>query len=329
MRSSLHRLLIPPSEGRLPTAARMRAAWLLAIGVIALLLFFPATAPTAVARALQLCIRTVIPSLFPMLVLTGFLAELGLGSRSGRRGVLSRLLGVSAIGVRICLLSVLSGFPHAARICRIAIARGELSTEEADRITAFATVPSAAFVIGAIGQGMLASPHAGVLLYAIQLLSAFFTACTLRLLFPPRSSLAAPIISQQEDTPPVLALLAASIREGAVSMLGICGTVIFFSVLPALAAEILPSGIPIKQPLLLFLAGLIEITEGSARCIAELPRSLLCPILSVICAWSGLSVHAQVSQIAFGHFAQKHYFTGKLISCLYALLLGILLQNFL
>lgn len=112
-------------------------------------------------------------------------------------------------------------------------------------------------------------------------------------------------------------------------MLGICGTAAFFSVFPALAAEILPSHLPIRQPLLLFLGGLVEITDGCAQCIAELPRSLLCPILSVICAWSGLSVHAQVSQIASGYFVQKQYFTGKLISCLFALLLGILLQNFL
>ncbi len=307
-----------------PASLRRRTAMLLACGIAFALILFPTTAPEAVGTAFRLCFTTLIPALFPLFVLTGFLTELGMSDRTDRRGLLCRLLGVSPAGKAVWIIGIIAGFPHAARIAAKQVERGRITREEADRVTAFSSVAGPAFVIGGIGQGMLGSTRAGVILYAIQLAASLLTALTLRLLSRPCVCIApAP---KSDDPPPLspLALLASSIRDGAQAMLTVCAAVTFFSVLRGLAARFLPMGTS-----LLILSGFLEITTCAAACVEALPRELLCVVLSLLCAWSGCSVHAQVALLSDNRFPLRHYWVGKLLMCLYSIGLGVIFHNFL
>lgn len=305
----------------LPTKRTL--AIFLALAIAFAFLAFPSHAPQMTQESLRLCLTTLIPALFPMLVLTDFLARMGIGAAKNR-GRLARLLGVGSAGCAIWLISLLAGFPHAARLSADGVERGQMTPDEADRVCAFSSIPSPAFLIGGIGQGMLSSPLFGAMLYGIALLASLLTALTLRLLFRP--TLLPSLSGKQNDrpTPPIFASLAASIASASDAMLNICATVLFFSLLRSLLS------LWITHPTaLLLLSGFLEITSCAAACVRSLPRDLLLPVLALLCAWSGCSVHAQVALLSGGSFPLRHYFTGKAIFCLWTFLLSVGMQNFL
>lgn len=306
----------------LKTRLSHRAALLLGIGTILLLLVFPASAPDAVGLALRLCFTTLIPSLFPLFVLTGFLCELGLESCNAKRDWICRLLGISPVGKTIYLISIATGFPQAARLAAKQVERGGMSCEEADRITALASIAGPAFLIGGIGQGLLGSARSGLVLYVIQLSASFLSALTFRALYRPSSPLLSPVSAAAP--PSLLVALSRAIRDGALAMVNVCATVVFFSVIRQTASILIPN-----ETVLLIFGGCLEISSCAAECVRVLPRRLLCAVLSLLFAWSGCSIHAQVALFANGKFALRHYWVGKLLLCLYSLILGIIFCDFL
>ena len=296
---------------------------LLALALLVLTLLFPLPVARGVTAALSRCLTVLIPALFPTLVLTAFLTEMLASTSPGRRGWLCRLLGVGRAGASIWLLSLLAGFPHAARLCSAAVKRGEMRGEEADAVTAFSSLPGPAFLIGGIGAGMLHSARIGLWLYGIQAISSLLTALALRAVLPLPPEASPPADASVLPSPSPLRVLGNALRAGGEAMLSICASVTFFSVLISLAASLLPPAA------LLPIGMLTEISAGCGLSVSLLPPAMLLPLLSLICAWSGLSVHAQIALMANGSFPLRRYAVGKLLQSLLALALGVAVQNFL
>ncbi len=289
---------------------------LLCLAITLLLILTPTASPPAVKAALTLCLTVLIPSLFPMFVLTDIIITLSLSSKA-KKGLLGRLFCLSACGERILLLSLISGFPHAARLCASAVETGRMTGEEADRITAAASIPGAAFVIGGIGRGMLGDTAIGVKLYLVQIISALLFSLALRLIGNAKPS--EEIYTAMPQTMPAfLPMLAEAIKRGATAMLSVCGAVTFFSILRSLLTPYLPL-IPA-----LMLSGFLEITSCASSLCALLSPPLLLPLLSALLSFSGCSVHAQVALCAAGRFRLSSYLPAKLLCPLISLVLTFL-----
>lgn len=115
----------------------------------------------------------IIPSLFPLMVLSKFMSESGiivvfeylLG------GIISKLYGISRKSSTAVVLGLLSGFPVGAMSVSDLFEEGHISKNEAEKALIASHNAGPAFTIGAIGISLWGSTLFGVLLYLSQLFS--------------------------------------------------------------------------------------------------------------------------------------------------------------
>ena len=267
----------------------------------ALLTFSRAPAEN-VRRALALCYRTVIPSVFPFMVISSFMIRTGahtfLASMLGRP--LSLLFGCSEAASVSVILGFLSGFPIGASSAVALYDNEEISKEELERLLIFVNNPGAAFVISGVGAGIFSSSGVGRLIYASVLISSVSAGVISRFFY--KSTCSRPISktkSQGDLRQSVASAFTGAISDSALNMLTVCACVVFFSVPVGIISELLsPLGFPASIRALL--SSFFEISggcEASSELSSPVGALMIC---AFACSWSGLSVHLQVFSVCRG-----------------------------
>lgn len=285
-----------------------------------------------ITRGLLLCAKTVIPSLFPFMVLseiivTGRLLDRPLGRVTRPLG---RLLLLPTAGCTAVILGLVCGFPVGAKCAVLAAREGLLSKEEAERTVAIANAPSSAFLISAVGVTLWENRAFGTALYACVLLSSLLVGILLA-----RISKSKHKSQENRDTvcdfPPRFGakIFTDAVASATHSILLVCAYVIFFSALVGTLSGFLDRGC-LSGEGVAALFSIFELSGGVSR-IAALGNTLHAAILTALAVgWSGLSVHCQVLSICDGsNLSLRPYFLSRVLSAiLCALLLGILLFFF-
>lgn len=291
------------------------------LGVAAALIFMLFLARSDIAieymkKGLKLCANTVIPSLFPFMVISELIVASGVGTRVGR--VISRpvgwLFGVSEGGACAFILGIVCGFPIGAKALCSMLDRGEILKDEASRALTFCNNPGSAFVISAVGVSLFGSLRLGVTLYICVILSAAVVGAFGRLFFrritrkgPTNKPYETDIRKTNTDA---VGIFTSAIRSSALSMLTVCALVAFFSSLVGCLGAILESlGAPTTLTSAIF--AFFELSSGVGMA-ADLPPTAAILLSSAALGWSGLSVHFQVMTVASGrNISFKPYFIAK------------------
>ena len=202
-----------------------------------LFISLPDVAINYMKRGLDLCAKSVIPSLFPLMVVSELTAKGPLGRLLGR--LLSRpaavLLGVGEDSACALIFGAICGFPIGARALCDAYDRGQISSRELSRSLTFCNNPGIAFVISTVGISVLGSLRVGILLFLSVILSALTVGIIMRLVFGKVNTNQ----KQKRDRDKVEAPhlrgaiyeLTGAVRSSAISMLTVCAFVTFFSAL--------------------------------------------------------------------------------------------------
>lgn len=237
-------------------------------------------AADGVRAGLELCAGSLIPSLFPFLVLSPMLSS-GAVSVLCRRG--------SIAGALFCafVLGMAAGFPIGALILVSLYEGGVLSREDAQNLLGVCSGASAAFCVGYVGEALCASVGLGWLIWCIQLLLCLVG--FLVILSKIRPTRAADIPMQE---PPAL---TECIRDAVPRMLSVSGTVVFFSVLRAFAVRYI-GGIGAAV-----LCGVCEITGGLHELRGLADAGLLSVGTAIVIGagllgFGGICVLAQITQ---------------------------------
>lgn len=252
------------------------------------------------SRGLTLCAKTVIPSLFPFMVISEMIVLGGFGRALTEKlcKPLCKLLRLNADGCCAALLGMLCGFPIGVRCALLSYEEGRISKKQAERILCFSNNPSSAFLVSAVGASLWGNVKFGIALYASVLLSAFligiFTAHTSK---DEKSSESPPISPNQKQEPrSVPRLFCHAIRSALGSILLVCAYVVFFSALvgtfnymPGMQA--LPSGAQA------FIFCAFEISCGMSQAAALSPPILAAFLCAFAAGWSGISVHCQALSV--------------------------------
>lgn len=314
-------------EGKMLSRGRAVFA-VLAFCSLTLILFRSEIAIQYVTRGLLLCARTVIPSLFPFMVLSEIIVVGGLGSRLLERitAPMGRLLRLPRAGCTAVLLGMLCGFPVGAKCATLAWEQGDLTDDEAERTVACANNPSSAFLISAVGISLWENRRFGVALYVCVLLASLLVGILIgRLSKKTNTSSEKPPIARA--VPPLSAhLFTDAIASATRSILLVCAYVIFFSAFVGTLGSLL-DGMHLPQATVAALFSLFELSGGVSQ-TAALGNTLHAAILTALAVgWSGLSVHCQVLSVCDGTgLSLRPYLVSKLLSALLcALLFGILL----
>ena len=277
--------------------------------VMVLILLSPQQAAEAVRQAMQLCAGSVIPSLFPFLVLSSLVVGSSPSPGPSFSALLGRCLGCSPTGARVFLLSLLGGYPVGPRLMGQLMRRGDLSRREAEHLLFFCNNAGPAFVMGFVGLGLLGSLRAGVWLYLLHALSALLIA----LLFRPRQSFSAPAQSRTLS-PPFSQELVEAITSAGSAMVQICAFITFFYTALHLFAQ--RSGI--THPLIL---GFVELTCGLTRLT---PTRAGFVMAAGLLGWGGLSVHAQTAAALSGTgVSLQNHLRGKFLQGIFSAILAI------
>ena len=278
--------------------------------VMAALLAASRQSAAAVEQGLRLCAETVVPALFPFLVLSALLVELG-GLSSlvpPLQLLMGRLFGCSATGIGVFFLSLAGGYPMGPRLIAQLYTTGQLSRQEAEHLLLFCNNAGPAFILGLVGLGRFGSLRIGLALWVIHMVSAGLVALLLR----PRHPFSAPDLPPTK-TPFAQALVRAIGGAGSTTV-QLCAFVTFFCTLLQLAAD--HTGI--SHPLAL---GFAELTQG----IMALPATPAGFVMaSVLLGWGGLSVHCQSAAVLAGTgLSFKKHLPGKVLHVILSSLFAI------
>ena len=257
---------------------------------------YPAVIRDGAAEGILLCGRVLIPSLFPFMVLTGFIVK------SGADRIISvpfgflfhRLFRVpKALGAPV-LLGLIGGYPVGAHLISERVKTGELDVKTARRAACFTVGAGPAFIINAVGSSMLGSAKAGVLIFAASLLSSITLGFFSR--FFSRSEKSLPVKNRGGSGISDSFVLSAS--EACTSVLTVTGFVVLFSALisliklaglPFYAAKLLPFLSEAEAGSLIF--SFLEVVTGCAHSSSSrFPLELTAFALG----FGGLSVHCQI-----------------------------------
>lgn len=248
-------------------------------------------------RGLLLCAKTVIPSLFPFMVLSELIVSGGIGRTLLKRisKPFCKLFRISADGCCAVLLGMLCGFPIGARCATIAYTSGRITREEAERILCFSNNPSSAFLISAVGGSLWGNQKFGVALYVSVLSASILTG----ILMGMTAKKPLPETEQTQPTVPVLSsptLFCNAVKSALMSMLLVCAYVVFFSALVG-TFNFMPGMQKLPAFVQSFLFCLFELSSGmsqAASLASPFPAALLCAFAA---GWSGLSVHCQILSV--------------------------------
>ncbi len=146
-------------------------------GMIIILLTNPAKYASKFLEGFMLFGKSVLPGLFPFMLITKMLTSLGfvkkLASICGN--FTQKVFASPGIGAYSLMMSNLSGYPIGAKIIGDLHSNKIISDSDAQNMINYSMTSGPAFVIGSVGAIMFSSVKVGVVIFASHLISNFIT----------------------------------------------------------------------------------------------------------------------------------------------------------
>ncbi len=196
---------------------------------LAMLLFLlltimdPSASYSGVKRGLIICSEVLIPSLFPFSVCSTFLMRSISFKNVAKNRITSKFGGTECIAVY--LFSLLGGYPVGAGLVESLCSSKKIDKLRAQNMLCFCVNSGPAFIILAVGSGVLNSKAAGLVL----LLSHMLASLVLFFIFGTKGSCYESASSITVENKEVSELFVISTSDAAAGMISICASVILFS----------------------------------------------------------------------------------------------------
>lgn len=273
------------------------------------------TALEGAMQGVELCIRTVVPSLLPFFVLSILLTSSLTGSTISYLRPLGRLCGIPIGTESLLAIGLLGGYPVGAQSIHHTYKEGFLTNQEARRLLGFCNNAGPAFIFGIAG-GLFQSRWCAWALWGIHIVSALIVG----MIMPHKTSRRIAAASASHVTLPMC-------LSRSVTVMGeVCGWIILFRVVLAFSERWFLWLLP--DMLCAAAHGALELVNG-CHFLYSIPsegiRFVLC---SAFLAFGGLCVAMQTVSVT-GALGIGWYFPGKILQCIISILLALPAQIFL
>lgn len=262
------------------------------------------TALIGASEGIELCLRTVVPSLFPFFIFSSLF--IGAGSGFQLPNWLTRLLRIPPNCENLLLAGLLGGYPVGARCVAQAWRDGRLQRKDAERMLSFCNNAGPAFLFGMLSS-MFPEKWMVWALWGIHIGSS----CIAGMLLPGTPS---PGVAGKGRAVSLTDAMHSATR----AMAGVCGWVVLFRVVLAFLEQWLLWIFPVWAQV--FLSGLMELANGCCR----LPQITNISVRLVLCSgmlsFGGICVGMQTRSVTAG-LGLKLYWKGKLLSGAISILL--------
>ena len=265
----------------------------------------PALMIDGVSKGLSICATSVIPSLFPFMVLSDYLIRSEFIDFIGRiidpiTKTLFRLPGSAGCAV---IMSLIGGYPVGANMIVRLLENGSITQNRAKRMMLFCVNAGPAFVIGTVGTVIFSSRKAGLILYLSMVAASLAMGVFLRVFDGGEIEL------KTGKTEFRSGVLNQSVVSGTNSMLYLCAWILLFSCVNSLIESV-----NLPDEIMLWIKMITEVTGGCAEAAGKYPVS----VQALVMGWSGLSVHCQLlpqikeTQVKYLHFVLSRIIHGGL-----------------
>lgn len=255
------------------------------LALMILICLFPKISFFGALNSVTLCINTLIPSLFPFFVISKMFIKSN--SYSIFKKIFSPfmklLFKTSPESVVPFILGIVSGYPVGAScVCELYESK-KLKKDEAQNLLGFTNNSGPSFIIGTVGTALLGNVKIGYALYFVHILASVSTGIFLRNnIKNPKYNLCS---SGQKESKNVF---TSSVEESVLTVLSVCGYVIFFGVIIEFILNLTDN---------IFAIGFLELTTA-VKIICE--KSILTNekfiIISVLCAFASMSINMQTKK---------------------------------
>lgn len=272
------------------------------------------TAITGARDGIQVCLYSVVPSIFPFLIFSGILIPALSSLRLPILRPLGKLLGIPEGAETVFLAGLLGGYPTGAQIVAKMWEGGKLKEHDARRMLGFCSNAGPSFLFGILGL-KFAERRILWALWIIHILSAVIAG----ILLPGRSK-------SKISAAPLPHISVTDVMKSSVQTMGfICGWVVLFRTVLAFMDRWLLWLVPASIRISIY--GILELANGccSADHIASTGlRFVLC---SGMLAFGGICVGMQTASVT-GKLGLGQYPLGKLLQTAIAVAEASILQYF-
>ena len=268
------------------------------------LLGHPQAAVQGFADGVRLCMGSLLPALFPFLVICEMLSSLSFSLPLLRNA--GRRLGLQSEAAAMALLaSWLGGYAICAKMTAALCKEGKISSRDGTLLLLLGCCSGPGFVVGYIGGLLLHNTSLGLLLYGMQLAANFLAAACCFPFLPPAGAASIPQSAARKAVS-----LPQAISAAVSSCLNLCGCVIFFRILQSVLLVCLP----LPEKVTPFFSAACEVTAGCAAFASgggRLGLYGICLALSLL----GFSVWSQQRLLLQGQISLRLLFFSR---CMHA-----------
>lgn len=285
---------------------------LLSTAGLFLLIFDGRTAQSAAIAGIDLCIRMLIPALFPFLVLSILLTG-ALSNQSARwLQWFCRIIRIPKGAESLLVVSTLGGYPAGAQSISMLYRQGQINASQAMRLLAFCNNAGPAFIFGVLGTNF-SCKVVPVVLWLIHIISAFLVGILL------------PYEKESQSVSAVFhdVRLTDAIAQSIKTMALICGWVICLKIVLAYVDSVFLKFLPLSIQIII--TGLLELSNGCLRLSEVEFESIRFLIASFLLSLGGLCVALQTTAVT-EDISMRLYFPGKILQCCISVFLSCLLQ---
>lgn len=290
------------------TLQKKISAGLAAGGMLALILDGQ-TALAGAAAGMELCLKTVIPSLLPFLFLCSVLTGALWGGNFSWLRPLGKRLGIPKGAESLLIAAILGGYPVGAQAIGEAYREQRLSWDASHHLLTFCSNAGPAFLFG---MAALQFPNGQTVwaLWIIQILSALLTG----------------ILGTNGDPhpallPPKTASISQTLMNTVKTMGIICGWILLFRIFTDFLTHWVLWYFP--PEIQVVITGLLELSNGFCALSEIQDITLRFLICSGFLSFGGLCVTMQTASV-IGVLSLKPYIAGKLMQTVFSLILSIL-----
>ncbi len=248
-----------------------------------LMFYFPNEVSVGITNGLKICFSTVIPSLFPFMVLSLYIANSNsLTPISKLFAPVTRLIfKQNENAAPVILMGLIGGFPVGIKMTATLFSKGEITKNEAQRLATFCMNSGPAFAISAVGANMLGNKKCGVIIFA-SLCISYLICGFISSFFRNKNDKPIHKVSKNQLH---ISALSASVTDAVNSILSICAWIVLFSALTQIIFQL-----KFSENTTQILLGALEVTKGTTLLSGNMPVE----ILTFFIGFGGFCVHAQV-----------------------------------
>lgn len=282
---------------------------IICLGAILLLITQGQIARQGAFDGIDLCMRVVIPSIFPFLLITSWLNYKLIDLRIPLIIKLGRIVRMPQGTESILLLGLIGGYPVGSRCIGEMYRNEDLNKHDAMRMLAFCNNAGPAYIFG-VTCTLFQSPLIPWLLWFIHIISALMVGIVLR---SKDDSMAGTFHSDPIS-------IAQALKHSLISMATICGWIIIFKTFLGFIACI-----PIPNTIFVIICGILELSTGTLALAQIKANSLRFILCSVFLSFGGICVWLQTSSVV-GNLGTGLFPHGKIMQTGFSLAISLLLS---